>query len=101
MSEEVALHRNWAYWSLFVTDVYWSLYVGRDFCLPDPEVDVNEGRILLPAVDKEIDETSWWWSESNVPEQPSRITGTFRSTCELMKIGRRIMHLVYVQVLVL
>lgn len=94
ISHQAMVQRSWAYWALFATDVCWSLYVGRDCCLPDPSSATE--KVSLPPIDEEIDSAVWDWSVSptKVPEQPNRMMSTFVASCELMRIGRKIIDVV-------
>jgi hypothetical protein len=94
--EDYLMCRTWAYWSYFVTDVCWSSYVGRDPCLEDPEEDIKAGKLKLPIASASIDESHWSRENLNVKvlDQPCRTTMTFVATCELMRIGRKIMNFV-------
>lgn len=89
------VQRSWAYWGLAVMDVCWSLYVGRNCCLPDPSSTV--GKISLPPVYEEsnLETSSWPNSVNGVPEQPKQSVSV--ASCDLMRIGRKIVDVVYVQ----
>lgn len=94
ISAQIMTERSWAYWALYATDVFWSLYVGRDCCLPDPSSATE--KVSLPPVDEKIDLAVWNWSASSrkVPNQPCRILTIFVASCELMMIGRKIIDVV-------
>ncbi|KAF8624671.1 hypothetical protein AX17_007002 [Amanita inopinata Kibby_2008] len=87
ISEPDQLDRNWAYWTTFSQDVCWSLYVGRDFCIPKP---TNIKRIPVPFVDSDFDRIPWYHPSANIPPQPNYLSKTFAATCELLCIARRI-----------
>jgi hypothetical protein len=69
-------------------DVCWSLYVGRDFCVPELARDTT---IPVPFVDSEFDQILWHYPPSGIPPQPNMLSCTFAETCNLLKIARRIM----------
>jgi hypothetical protein len=77
-------------------DVCWSLYVGREFCVPEPASNTS---IPVPFVDSEFDQLPWHYPPSGVPPQPNRLSWTFAETCELLKIARRIMEVLLVSFL--
>ena len=84
------IQRKWAYWAVFATDVCWSLYVGRDFCLPAP-MDASKA-----FIDEKINSEIWNWPglKGTVGNQPNRMLSTFVASCELIKIGRKIVNVV-------
>ncbi len=77
-------------------DVCWSLYVGRDFCVPAPDPDFP-----MPVVDTALDQMPWIHGppDPQVPIQPNYLTKTFEATCELLAISRRIMDVMYVPII--
>jgi hypothetical protein len=83
--------RNWAYWTTFSEDVCWSLYVGRDFCVPEPS---DRHRIPVPFIDTDYDQIPWEYSPSKIPPQPNNLSRTFAASCELLTIARRVMDIV-------
>ncbi|KAF9531094.1 fungal-specific transcription factor domain-containing protein [Crepidotus variabilis] len=89
MEESERLDRNWANWTTFTQDVCWSLYVGRDFCVPAPDADFPP-----PIVDTALDQMAWSHGPANLPPQPNNLTKTFQATCELLSISRRIMDVI-------
>ncbi|KAF9460391.1 hypothetical protein BDZ94DRAFT_1266118 [Collybia nuda] len=90
ISEHDMLDRNWAHWTTFTQDVCWSLYVGRDFCVPGPDLK----RIPIPFIDSEFDQVPWHHPPANIPPQPNFLSRTFVASCELLVIARRIMDVV-------
>jgi hypothetical protein len=90
ISHDDMLDRNWAYWTTFCQDVCWSLYVGREFSVPD----ANRTTIPVPFVDSDFDQLVWHFPPSGIPPQPTYMSRTFAETCELLRIGRRIMEIV-------
>ncbi|KAF8892873.1 hypothetical protein BD779DRAFT_1507469 [Infundibulicybe gibba] len=76
INEYDMLDRYWAYWTTFTQDVCWSLYVGRDFY-------------------SHLDELPWHYLPAGIPPQPNLLSKTFAATCELLRIARRIMDVVY------
>ena len=75
-------------------DVCWSLYIGRDCAMAPPK----EGQgVPVPFVDSEFDHEPWAWEPSGLPPQKSNIASVFAATCELLRIGRRVMDFVYVR----
>ncbi|TFK32251.1 hypothetical protein BDQ12DRAFT_659410 [Crucibulum laeve] len=91
ISEHDRLDRNWAHWTTFGQDVCWSLYVGRDFCVPLPS---DHKRIPVPFVDSEFDQMPWHYPSSNNAPQPNYLSKTFAASCKLLMIARRIMDVV-------
>ncbi|RXW17748.1 hypothetical protein EST38_g8099 [Candolleomyces aberdarensis] len=90
IEETVVLDRYWTYWTTFAQDVSWSLYVGRDICVPEPsELEFD---MPVPFVDSELDQIPF--THPGVPTQPSLLSKTFATTCELLVIARRIMNIV-------
>ncbi|GJE99786.1 fungal specific transcription factor domain-containing protein [Phanerochaete sordida] len=83
-------NRNWAFWATFCQDVCWSLYIGRDCAMAPPKEPV----IPVPFVDSEFDHEPWVWDPSGLPPQKSNIASVFQATCELLRIGRRVMDFV-------
>lgn len=83
--------RNWAYWTLFGQDVCWSLYVGRDGCVPSPS---DHQSLPFPFVDSEYDQLDWHYPASGIPPQPNYLSRTFAVTCELLRIARTIIDVV-------
>ncbi|KAJ7594961.1 hypothetical protein C8J56DRAFT_453389 [Mycena floridula] len=89
ISRDDMLDRNWAHWTSYSLDVCWSLYVGRDCVVP------SDGQgIPVPFVDSQFDEMPWHYPPANIPPQPSYLSRTFASTCELLVICRRLMEVV-------
>ncbi|KAJ6616846.1 hypothetical protein B0H10DRAFT_2035936 [Mycena sp. CBHHK59/15] len=85
------LDRNWAYWTTFSQDICWSLYVGREFCVPSPS---EQTTIPIPFVDSDLDQIPWHYPKANIPPQPNFLSRTFAASCELLTIARRIMDVV-------
>ncbi|KAF7364977.1 Zn(2)-C6 fungal-type domain-containing protein [Mycena venus] len=56
MSREESFARLYAYWSIFILDVTWALYWGRD-APPRPNTP-------MPFVDSEIDQIPWYYAPS-------------------------------------
>lgn len=77
--------RNWATWSIFTSDVCWSLYVGREFATSVPDDDFP-----LPYIDAALDEMPVVYG--NLPPQPNHTTKTFHANAELFVIGRDILE---------
>lgn len=90
ISNDDMMDRNWAYWTTFTEDVCWSVYVGRDFCVPLPA----ERHVPVPFVDSEFDETPWHYPPANIPPQPNFLSRTLAATCELMMIARQVMDVI-------
>ncbi|KAF8241145.1 hypothetical protein L208DRAFT_1420221 [Tricholoma matsutake] len=88
ISEHDMFDRNWAHWTTFTQDVCWSLYVGRDYCVPEPK------QIPIPSVDTAFDQIPWHHPPSNIRPQPNFLSTTFAASCELLLIARRIMDVV-------
>ena len=61
-------------------DVCWSLYVGRDFSTPIPDLP------MPPST----------YGNLNAESQPDLLTMTFEATCQLLVISRHIMDVVFV-----
>jgi hypothetical protein len=77
--------------------VCWSLYVGREFCIPTPTTDTEAFKVISkPLVDYDYDQLPWVHPSSKLEPQPNYLTKTFEATCELLTIARRIMDVVYV-----
>lgn len=91
ISHEDMVDRNWAYWTLFGQDVCWSLYVGRDGCVPSPS-DLQS--LPFPFVDSEYDQIDWHYPACGIPPQPNYLSRTFAVTCELLRIARKIIDVV-------
>ncbi|KAF8152932.1 hypothetical protein B0H34DRAFT_677166 [Crassisporium funariophilum] len=87
MEEPDRLDRHWANWTTFSQDVCWSLYVGRDFCVPAPTDS-------MPLVDIGFDQMPWVHTSAGIPPQPNHLTKTFEATCELLMISRPIMDVI-------
>lgn len=102
------LSRNWAYWTTFcqvrpravppytfvtfsLQDTLWSLYIGRDCALAAP---IAGQMVPVPFVDSEFDHEPWVWEPSGLPPQKSNIASVLQATCELLRIGRRVMDFV-------
>ncbi|KAJ7747455.1 hypothetical protein DFH07DRAFT_1062746 [Mycena maculata] len=85
------LDRNWAYWTTFSNDVCWSLYVGRETCVPDPS---QQSAIPIPFVDSEMDQVPWRYPQAGIAPQPNLLSRTFAASCDLLGIARRIMIVV-------
>src|ERR1700730_4176026 len=108
ISHDDMLDRNWAHWTIFcqvclsraertelanilhTQDVCWSLYVGREFCVPE----ADRKNIPVPFVDSDFDQLIWHHPPSGLQPQPTYLSRTFAETCELLRIGRRIMAIV-------
>ncbi|PBK66316.1 hypothetical protein ARMSODRAFT_1006080 [Armillaria solidipes] len=90
ISNDDMMDRNWAYWFTFSEDVCWSVYVGRDFCVPQPV----EQHVPVSFVDSEFDETPWHYPPANIPPQPNFVSRTLAATCELMMIARQVMDVI-------
>jgi len=88
--------RNYEYLNCILQDVCWSLYVGRDFCVPAPDLDFP-----MPVVDTALDQMPWVHGppDPQAPSQPNYLTKTFEATCELLAISRRIMDVMYVSLI--
>ncbi|KAF7440130.1 hypothetical protein PC9H_000474 [Pleurotus ostreatus] len=91
ISRDDRLDRNWGYWTTFSQDVCWSLYVGRDFCVPCP---TNRENIPVPYVETDLDELPWHHAPSNIAPQAGYLSKTFAASCELLLIARPIMDVV-------
>ncbi|KAF4608134.1 hypothetical protein EYR40_000478 [Pleurotus pulmonarius] len=91
ISRDDRLDRNWGYWTTFSQDVCWSLYVGRDFCVPCP---TNRENIPVPYVETDLDELPWHHTPSNIAPQAGYLSKTFAASCELLLIARPIMDVV-------
>ncbi|KAF8802030.1 hypothetical protein BYT27DRAFT_6777102 [Phlegmacium glaucopus] len=92
MDEADRLDRHWANWTTFTQDVCWSLYVGRDFCVPAPVS--ADTQAIMSYIDPEFDEMPWFYPPSRLAPQPNHLTKTFEATCRLLVIARRIMDVV-------
>ena len=106
--------RDWTNWTTFaqvypwilsilniansLQDVCWSLYVGREACVPYPHSDPDNRELILPPIDLELDEIPWVYPPSGLDPQPNHLSLTFQWTCRLLSIARRIMAVVYVLV---
>jgi hypothetical protein len=71
--------------TLVMQDVLFSLYLGRGFSVPE----ANKNTIPLP--DSDFDELVFYYPQSGLDPQPGYQSKIFAETCELLKIGRRIM----------
>ncbi|KAF9497538.1 hypothetical protein BDN71DRAFT_1387474, partial [Pleurotus eryngii] len=96
ISRDDRLDRNWGYWTTFSQDVCWSLYVGRDFCVPCP---TNRENIPVPYVETDLDELPWHHAPSNIAPQAGYLSKSFAASCELLLIARPIMDVVFVLML--
>jgi len=56
--------------------------------------DANRNTIPVPFVDSDFDQLVWHYPPSGVAPQPTYMSRTFAETCELLRIGRRIMEIV-------
>ncbi|THV02241.1 hypothetical protein K435DRAFT_749764 [Dendrothele bispora CBS 962.96] len=94
-SDKIAIHdlhdRYWCYWTTFSQDVCWSLYVGRDFSMPEPS---EKQKIPVPFIDTDYDQIPWEHPPSKIPPQANYLSRTFAATCELLMIARRVMDIV-------
>jgi hypothetical protein len=70
-------------------DVYWSFYVGREFCIP-----TRSKNVPIPFVDADFDKLDWYHAPSGISSQPGYMSKTFSSTCELSTITKDIMDVV-------
>ncbi|KAL0945802.1 hypothetical protein HGRIS_012089 [Hohenbuehelia grisea] len=95
ISHDDKLDRNWAYWTTFSQDVCWSLYVGRDFCLPASSI---RQKIPVPFVEEDFDGILWSHPPSNPVPQPGYLSKTFKESTKLLLIARSIMDVVYVPI---
>ncbi|XP_006455146.1 hypothetical protein AGABI2DRAFT_209475, partial [Agaricus bisporus var. bisporus H97] len=89
ISEEDQMDRNWTYWTTYCQDVYWSFYVGREFCIPTTSKNVP-----IPFADADFDKLDWYHAPSGIPPQPGYMSKTFSSTCQLSMIIKNIMDVV-------
>ncbi|KAJ7481446.1 hypothetical protein FB451DRAFT_128986 [Mycena latifolia] len=90
ITNEERLARNWAHWSIFSTDLCWSLYVGREFCTPPRD----RPTIALPFVSTELDQIPWHYPPANIPPQPNLLSCVFAASTSLLLIGRKIVDVV-------
>ncbi|KDQ56260.1 hypothetical protein JAAARDRAFT_36436 [Jaapia argillacea MUCL 33604] len=91
ISDSDMLARNWAYWTTFSQDVCWSLHVGREFCVSEP---CEKQRIPVPFVHTDFDQIPWVFPpQFHISPQPSMLSSTFKASCDLLMIARRIMGL--------
>jgi hypothetical protein len=88
------LDRNWAYWTTFSADVFWFIFVGREFSISLPS-DLQT--IPVPFVDSGFDSLLWLYPPSNLAPQPNNLSRIFAATCELFMVARRIMEILFVQ----
>ncbi|KAJ7747438.1 hypothetical protein DFH07DRAFT_747798 [Mycena maculata] len=88
ITHDEMLDLNWAYWTTFTYDVCWSLYVGRDMCVPE------QPAIPTLLVDSEMDRVPWYHPQAGIAPQPNMLSRTFAASCDLLRIARRILMLV-------
>ncbi len=87
IEESERIDRNWTGWTIFTSDVCWSLFVGRDFSVPLPDPI----EFPMPCVDPELD--NMLVAYGNLPPQPNYVTKTFEANCELFIIARSILDI--------
>ncbi|KAJ7367181.1 fungal-specific transcription factor domain-containing protein [Mycena albidolilacea] len=80
--------RNRAYWSVFILDVTWSLYWGRDFTGPPRR------NTPMPFVDSDIDQILWYHAPAKIPPQANYLTLIFSETAALCVIACQIAEVI-------
>lgn len=70
-------------------DVFWSLGVGRDFCIPGVSTS-----IVVPFADADFDKMDWVYRPTGMQPQPGYEATTFQATCGLAVIAKKIMDVV-------
>ncbi|KAJ3560388.1 hypothetical protein NP233_g10873 [Leucocoprinus birnbaumii] len=85
ITAEDQIDRNWVYWTTFCQDVCWSLYVGREYCIPSISKTVP-----IPFTDADFEDMEW------AGDQPSSALDAkaFGFTCKLLVITKSIMDVV-------
>lgn len=88
------IERNWAFWSVFVHDKAWSLYVGRNQGLPVTQVEMRD-----PPNDWRMDTETWYHQavDGRIIKQPALLSSTFAQVVKLMSMASQIMTAVYDQ----
>ncbi|KAF9453398.1 hypothetical protein P691DRAFT_755650 [Macrolepiota fuliginosa MF-IS2] len=81
--------RNWAYWTTYCQDVCWSLYVGREYCIPTASKSIP-----IPFADADFDKMDWVYPPAGTQAQPGYESKTFSSSCQLLMITKSIMDVV-------
>ncbi|KAK7048576.1 Zn(2)-C6 fungal-type domain-containing protein [Favolaschia claudopus] len=76
--------RNWTYWSIFILDVIWALYWGRDFTGPPRR------NALMPYIDSNLDQMSWFHSSAKMGPQADYTTLILYETSALSIIATQI-----------
>ncbi|KZT38249.1 hypothetical protein SISSUDRAFT_774606 [Sistotremastrum suecicum HHB10207 ss-3] len=83
--------RYWGFWTTYSQDVWWSLYVGREF-----SINLSHVVLPLPSYDNlPEDDTPWVLPGIDETPIPNLRRDVFIHTCRLTVIATRIMDLIY------
>ncbi|OXC63478.1 hypothetical protein AYX13_06698 [Cryptococcus neoformans] len=93
MSEAEMLLRNNTWWTIFIQDQCWSVYIGRPHSMQDHNTP-------LPLVDPSLDALPWTWTElssgeTTTPPQDCMLSSAFVETAKLSLIMQKVMTTLY------
>ncbi|KZS87965.1 hypothetical protein SISNIDRAFT_433285 [Sistotremastrum niveocremeum HHB9708] len=83
--------RYWGFWTTYSQDVWWSLYVGREF-------SINFSHVVIPLPSDDNlpeDDHPWYLPGVDDSDIPSMRRDVFIQTCRLTVIATKIMDLIY------
>ncbi|KZS87377.1 hypothetical protein SISNIDRAFT_460996, partial [Sistotremastrum niveocremeum HHB9708] len=91
ISEEEMRDRYWGFWMIYSQDVFWSLYIGREF-----SINLNNAVLPLPSFEN-LPEDDMLWILPGVDDvpRPNLLREAFVPSCTLTIIATRIMNLIY------
>ncbi|TFY82464.1 hypothetical protein EWM64_g1549 [Hericium alpestre] len=91
LSESEMRDRNWLYWNMTILDIFWSLYVGREFCLPAPGDRAPGYDFHAPA---SFDMPPAYHEPACHNANSGSLADTFVAMCQLAQIGRQVIGVV-------
>ncbi|KAF8310467.1 hypothetical protein DL93DRAFT_2169661 [Clavulina sp. PMI_390] len=96
MSNDDRIERNWVFWSIFIHDKVWCLYVGRSQSLPHATLELQ---LRDPPVDFRLDSEPWYWTtpDGRAINQQAWLSSTFAEVVKLSRLASQIMSGVYDQ----
>ena len=92
ITQQDAVDRVSVFWSIFIQDKLYALFVGRN-----PSIPASIVTTPLPAVDPTIDDELWNYEgpSEQITSQPSYLSTTFVETCKASVILARILDVNY------
>lgn len=92
ITQQDAVDRVSVFWSIFIQDKLYALFVGRN-----PSIPASIVTTPLPAVDPTIDDDLWIYEgpSEQITSQPSYLSTTFVETCKASVILARILDVNY------